>query len=93
MPKGAEPPDLDVRDHSPVETMVVCGLRLGDFGTVHFKQGVWNLSDRPKGVPLEGPSASYRDPSGRVWLGLTQAKYMYLMENRLPLTRRTTGSM
>ncbi len=46
-------------------------VRLGDFGTVHFKQGVWNLSERPKGVPIRGPSASYHDESGRVWLGFS----------------------
>jgi signal transduction histidine kinase/ligand-binding sensor domain-containing protein len=52
-------------------------IKLGDVGFVHFNQGVWNLHDWPKGIPSVGgtfrwgPSASYQDPSGRLWLGYT----------------------
>ncbi len=51
-------------------------IKLGDVGFVHFNQGVWNLHDWPKGVPSTGtfrfgPSASYDDPSARLWLGYT----------------------
>jgi signal transduction histidine kinase len=56
-------------------------VRLGDFGTVHFMQGDWNLSDRPKEVPIEGPSASYPDPSGRVWLGF-DAGQVYVLDGK-----------
>ena len=51
-------------------------VQLGDIGFVHFNQGVWNLNEWPKGVPSagtfrDGPSATYHDPSGRIWLGYT----------------------
>src|SRR6266404_6728974 len=69
IPKGAEPPNwiyeiIPSRDDG-------LWVRLGDFGTVHFKQGTWNLNDRLGGIPNRGPSASYQDPSGRVWLGFS----------------------
>lgn len=47
----------------------------GDVGLVHFADGAWNLHDRPRGIPKVGgtfqyrPSASFRDESGRYWLG------------------------
>src|ERR1700683_5520929 len=78
IPKGAEPPDF-IYEIFPGRDDGGLWVRLGDFGTVHFKQGVWNLSDRPKGVPLEGPSASYHDPSGRVWLG-SDAGQVYVLD-------------
>jgi ligand-binding sensor domain-containing protein len=58
-------------------------IKLGDVGFVHFNQGAWNLHDRPKGVPSTGtfrygPSASYQDPSGRVWLGYTSGHVIAL---------------
>jgi signal transduction histidine kinase/ligand-binding sensor domain-containing protein len=51
-------------------------VKVGDVAFIHFNQGVWNLNDWPKDVPSAGPfrfgpSASYHDPSGRVWLGYT----------------------
>jgi signal transduction histidine kinase/ligand-binding sensor domain-containing protein len=70
MPKSAEPPEW-IYEIIPGEDDGGLWVRLGDLGIVHFKQGIWNLSDRPKGVPIKGPSASYHDPSGRVWLGFT----------------------
>jgi signal transduction histidine kinase/ligand-binding sensor domain-containing protein len=78
MPKGAEPPHF-MYEIFPSRDDGALWLRLGDFGTVHVKQGIWNLSDRPKGVPLEGPSASYHDPSGRVWLG-SDAGQVYVLD-------------
>jgi len=68
IPKNAEPPQF-IYELFPSGDDGGLWARLGDFGTVHFKQGVWSLSDRPKGIPVEGPSASYHDPSGRAWLG------------------------
>jgi signal transduction histidine kinase/ligand-binding sensor domain-containing protein len=44
-------------------------VRLGDVGLVHFDGSRWNLRDRPAGLPELGPSASYVDAGGRVWLG------------------------
>jgi ligand-binding sensor domain-containing protein len=77
LPKATEPPNfiyeiIPSRDDG-------LWVRVGDFGLVHFKQGVWNLKDRPKGVPIAGPSASYHDPSGRVWLGFS-AGQVYLLD-------------
>jgi len=43
--------------------------RLGDLGLVHFKNGLWTNTEKPKGVPEKGPSASFEDQQGRVWLG------------------------
>ena len=68
IPKSAGPPHF-IYEIFPGKDDSGLWVRLGDFGTVHFMQGDWNLSDRPKGVPIEGPSASYPDPSGRVWIG------------------------
>jgi signal transduction histidine kinase/ligand-binding sensor domain-containing protein len=59
-------------------------IKLGDVGFVHFKQGVWNLHAWPKGVPTVGgtfrygPSASYDDRSGRIWLGYTSGQVIVL---------------
>jgi signal transduction histidine kinase/ligand-binding sensor domain-containing protein len=78
MPKGAEPPQF-MYEIFPSRDDGALWLRIGDFGTVHFKRGVWNLSGRPKGVPLVGPSASYDDPSGRVWLGF-DAGQVYVLD-------------
>jgi signal transduction histidine kinase/ligand-binding sensor domain-containing protein len=78
IPRGAEPPDF-IYEIIPSRDDGGLWLRLGDFGTVHFKQGVWNLSERPKGVPIAGPSASYQDASGRVWLGV-DAGQVYVLD-------------
>jgi signal transduction histidine kinase/ligand-binding sensor domain-containing protein len=78
MPKDTEPPNW-IYEIIPSRDDGGLWVRLGDFGTVHFNQGVWNLSDRPKGVPIRGPSASYQDPSGRVWLGYT-AGQVYVLD-------------
>ena len=69
MPKDAKPPNwiyeiIPGRDDG-------LWVRLGDFGTVHFKQGNWNLNDRLGGISNRGPSAGYQQPSGRVWLGFS----------------------
>jgi ligand-binding sensor domain-containing protein len=59
-------------------------IKLGDVGFVHFKDGVWDLNAWPSGVPRQGgtfkygPSASYQDPSGRVWFGYTSGQVCLL---------------
>jgi signal transduction histidine kinase/ligand-binding sensor domain-containing protein len=78
IPKGADPPQF-MYEIFPGRDDGGLWVRLGDFGTVHFNEGVWNLADRPKGVPIVGPSASYHDPSGRVWLGFT-AGQVYVLD-------------
>ncbi len=59
-------------------------VKLGDVGFVHFGRGVWNLGAWPNGVPSAGtfrfgPSASYLDQSGRLWLGYT-AGQLYVLD-------------
>jgi signal transduction histidine kinase/ligand-binding sensor domain-containing protein len=78
IPKGADPPQF-IYEIIPSRNDGGLWVRLGDFGTVHFKHGVWKLSDRPKGVPIVGPSANYQDPSGQVWLGL-DAGQVYVLD-------------
>jgi signal transduction histidine kinase/ligand-binding sensor domain-containing protein len=64
-------------------------VKLGDDGLVRFDNGNWNLHDWPRGVPSVGgtfkygPSASYRDASGRFWLGYTSGQ-IYLVDREHP---------
>jgi signal transduction histidine kinase/ligand-binding sensor domain-containing protein len=78
LPKPTDPPNI-IYEIIPSRDDGGLWVKVGDFGTIHFRQGVWNLSDRPKGVPIVGPSASYPDPSGRVWLGFT-AGQVYVLD-------------
>lgn len=62
-------------------------IRLGDVGFVHFLKGAWDLHLWPKGVPSEGayhsgPSASYRDPTGNLWLGYASGQIYVLKGDR-----------
>jgi signal transduction histidine kinase/ligand-binding sensor domain-containing protein len=72
-------------------------VKLGDVGFVHFNQGVWNLRDWPKGVPSVGgtfrygPSASYEDESGRIWLGYTSGNVIVLDGARVTVYSQTAG--
>ena len=43
--------------------------RLGDVDLVHFRDGLWTFPDKPDGLPKLLPSASYKDPRGKIWLG------------------------
>lgn len=45
---------------------------IGDLGLFHFKDDIWTGRTQPTGLPDRGPSASYRDPHGRMWLGYTE---------------------
>src|SRR5258708_32477794 len=83
MPRGAEPPNW-IYEIFPSREDGGLWVRLGDFGTVKFKQGFWNLDDRLrlKGVPIRGPSASYNDASGRVGLGVS-AGQVYVLDGEL----------
>lgn len=64
-------------------------VKLGDVGLVRFNHGEWNVHDWPQGVPSVGrpfsfgPSASYRDPAGRFWLGYSTGP-VYVIENGHP---------
>jgi signal transduction histidine kinase/ligand-binding sensor domain-containing protein len=71
-------------------------VRLGDIGFVHFRGGVWNLSAWPKGVPSAGTfhygsSASYRDRSGRFWLGYTSGQIHVIDGNQVTAYSQKDG--
>ena len=53
--------------------------RLGDTGLVHFNNGVWADRETPKGLPEKGPSCSFKDQQGRIWLGYSNGG-VYFME-------------
>jgi signal transduction histidine kinase/ligand-binding sensor domain-containing protein len=89
MPKEAGPPHW-IYEIIPSKDAGLW-VRLGDFGTVHFKQGVWKLSDRPKGVPTPGPSASYHDASGRVWLGYAAGQVYVLDGEQVTVYSKNDG--
>src|SRR5207245_3082904 len=78
IPKSAQPPHW-IYEIFPGRDNSGLWVRLGDFGTVHFKEGVWNLSDRPPGLPIKSPSASFEDATGRVWLGFS-AGQVYVLD-------------
>jgi signal transduction histidine kinase/ligand-binding sensor domain-containing protein len=83
LPKDAEPGRM--WDIMPTADNRGIWVKLGDDGLVRFNHGTWNLHDWPRGVPSVGgtfkygPSASYRDPSGRFWLGYTSGQ-IYLVD-------------
>jgi len=87
LPKDAEPGRM--WDLMQTEENRGIWVKLGDDGLVRFNNGTWNLHDWPRGVPSvggtfdHGPSASYRDPSGRFWLGYTSAQ-IYLVDRGHP---------
>jgi ligand-binding sensor domain-containing protein len=72
-------------DLMPTEDNHGLWVKLGDDGLVRFNQGRWNLHDWPRGVPKDGgtfrfgPSASFRDASGRYWLGYTSGQ-IYMVD-------------
>jgi signal transduction histidine kinase/ligand-binding sensor domain-containing protein len=90
IPKGAEPP-IWIYEIFPSRDDDGLWVRLGDFGTVHFKQGVWKLGERPKGVPFVGPSASYNDASGRVWLGFSVGQVYVLDGEQVTVYSKKDG--
>ncbi len=90
MPIGAKPPEW-IYEIIPGRGDGWLWVRLGDFGTVHFRQGVWKLNDRPRGVPVSGPSASYQDPSGRVWLGFSTGQVYVLDGDRVAPYSKNDG--
>jgi streptogramin lyase len=87
LPKDAEPGRM--WDLMPSSDDHGFWVKLDDHGLVRFNNGTWNLHDWPRGVPSVGgtfkygPSASYRDPSGRFWLGYTSGQ-IYLVDREHP---------
>jgi signal transduction histidine kinase/ligand-binding sensor domain-containing protein len=41
----------------------------GDLGLLHYRDGTFVREPHPAGLPDVSPSATYRDPQGRIWLG------------------------
>jgi signal transduction histidine kinase/ligand-binding sensor domain-containing protein len=72
-------------------------IKLGDVGFVHFNQGVWNLHAWPAGVPSVGgtfrygPSASYQDATGRLWLGYTSGHVIVVDRTGATVYSQTDG--
>lgn len=71
-------------------------IRLGDAGFVHFRDGVWDLHAWPAGAPTEGTfryatSASYRDPSGDLWMGYTSGDLYRLQGDHATAWSRKDG--
>jgi signal transduction histidine kinase/ligand-binding sensor domain-containing protein len=52
---------------------------VGDVGVFHFKDRTWTKRPKPAGLLDRVPSASYRDPTGRIWFGYTENR-VYTLE-------------
>ena len=87
LPKDAEPGRM--WDLMPSSDGHGFWVKLDDDGLVRFDNGTWNLHDWPRGVPSVGgtfkygPSASFRDSSGRFWLGYTSGQ-IFLVDREHP---------
>ena len=64
---------------------------LDDTGFIHFKDGRWTNRPRPAGLPEPPPSATYHDPSGRIWLGYTENRVFVLDGTRVTAYSREDG--
>jgi signal transduction histidine kinase len=58
-------------------------VRLGDFGLIHFKDGVWTNAPKPSGLLDVPPSASYHDSYRRTWLGYKENRVYFLKGERV----------
>ena len=96
LPKDAEPGRM--WDLMPSSDNRGIWVKLDDDGLVRFNNGAWNLHDWPRGVPSVGgtfkygPSASYRDRSGRFWLGYTSGQ-IYLVDREHPTEYSTKDGL
>lgn len=69
-PKGLTFNDLDwMWEVIPNGSNSGLWVSLGDVGLISFKETIWTNDRIPHGLDERGPSASYRDPTGRIWLG------------------------
>lgn len=55
-------------------------VNYGDEGLIYFKDGVWSRRKPPEGLPNRGPSASFHDERGRIWLGYTENR-VFVLDN------------
>jgi signal transduction histidine kinase/ligand-binding sensor domain-containing protein len=65
--------------------------RLGDLGLVHFKDGVWTDGEKPKGLPEKGPSSSFQDRHGVVWLGYSNGSVCSIHGGQVRAFSRDNG--
>lgn len=64
---------------------------LGDFGLVHFKDGIWTFPRQPEGLPDSLPSASFHDTEGRTWLGYNDGRVAVLTASQVHVYSRDDG--
>jgi signal transduction histidine kinase/ligand-binding sensor domain-containing protein len=64
---------------------------MGDVGLVHFKDGVWTNTEKPKGMRDEVPSASFKDPQGRIWLGYNDGGACLINGKEVQIFSRENG--
>ncbi|HKU72348.1 MAG TPA: triple tyrosine motif-containing protein [Pyrinomonadaceae bacterium] len=65
--------------------------RMGDTGLVHFNNGVWADRETPKGLPEKGPSCSFKDQQGRIWLGYSNGGVYFLAGGQVQSFSRNDG--
>ncbi|HEX6094884.1 MAG TPA: triple tyrosine motif-containing protein [Thermoanaerobaculia bacterium] len=63
----------------------------GDEGLLHFKDGVWSRRAPPPGLLARGPSATFHDSRGRIWLGYTENRVAILDGGRATVYTRDDG--
>jgi signal transduction histidine kinase/ligand-binding sensor domain-containing protein len=65
--------------------------RMGDSGLFHFKNGVWGDREKPKGLPEKGPSCSFKDQQGRIWLGYSNGSVYFIDRGQVQSFSRNDG--
>lgn len=65
--------------------------RIGDSGLVHFNNGVWAGRETPKGLPEKGPSCSFKDKRGRIWLGYSNGGVYFIEGGQVQSFSRNDG--
>jgi signal transduction histidine kinase/ligand-binding sensor domain-containing protein len=63
----------------------------GDYGLIHFKDGVWTFPPKPEGLPDFGPSASFHETAGRTWLGYRDGRVFLLTREAIRAYSRNDG--
>ena len=63
----------------------------GDFGLIHFKDGMWTFPRKPEGLPDLTPSASFHETAGRTWLGYDDGQVFLLTREEVRKYSRQDG--
>ena len=66
-------------------------IQLGDLGLIHFKNGVWTSTEKPKDLPEKTLSASFKDQQGRIWLGYDDGGVCVMNGNEIQSFSRDDG--